>query len=127
MSLDDVRMNLEVVKYCATVLFLESSLPDIITGNHRVPRYHRVVMSASHLLSSLVQTCTRFLQVQLQKMFQISLAGVGNSEHHPRISLLTHHTGGENIDVSNPVQPDPFNMGLLRNEIKPMPFNQMSP
>ncbi|KAK4779287.1 hypothetical protein SAY86_006815 [Trapa natans] len=32
-SLDDVRMNLEVVKYCATVLFLESSLPDILTSN----------------------------------------------------------------------------------------------
>ncbi|KAL9266022.1 NEN2-like protein [Drosera capensis] len=30
-SLDDVRMNLEVVKYCATVLFLESSLPDVLT------------------------------------------------------------------------------------------------
>ncbi|KAB2053434.1 hypothetical protein ES319_A12G188200v1 [Gossypium barbadense] len=66
-------MNLEVVKYCATVLFLESSLPDILTRNHRVPRYHRVVMTASHLPSSLVQTCTPFLQVQLQKMFQIYL------------------------------------------------------
>ncbi|XP_010258260.1 PREDICTED: protein NEN2-like [Nelumbo nucifera] len=32
-SLDDVRMNLEVLKYCATVLFLESCLPDISTTN----------------------------------------------------------------------------------------------
>ncbi|XP_020104184.1 protein NEN1-like [Ananas comosus] len=35
-SIDDVRMNLEVVKYCATVLFLEASLPDILSVNSLV-------------------------------------------------------------------------------------------
>ncbi|XXG74974.1 hypothetical protein AAC387_Pa07g3571 [Persea americana] len=31
-SLADVRMNLEVLKHCATILFLESSLPHVLTG-----------------------------------------------------------------------------------------------
>ncbi|KAJ0987444.1 hypothetical protein J5N97_005800 [Dioscorea zingiberensis] len=35
-SLDDVRMNLEVLKYCATVLFLESNFTDIFRVNNLV-------------------------------------------------------------------------------------------
>ncbi|KAJ6678010.1 PROTEIN NEN4 [Salix viminalis] len=36
-SLDDVRMNLEVLKHCATVLFLESSLPSVLNAKWRNP------------------------------------------------------------------------------------------
>ncbi|XP_068314728.1 protein NEN4-like [Pyrus communis] len=32
-SLEDVRMNLEVLKNCATVLFLEANLPGVLNGN----------------------------------------------------------------------------------------------
>ncbi|XP_054822451.1 protein NEN1-like isoform X2 [Prosopis cineraria] len=35
-SLDDVRMNLDVLKHCAAVLFLESSLRDTSTVNSRI-------------------------------------------------------------------------------------------
>ncbi|GAB2283453.1 Protein nen4 [Dionaea muscipula] len=34
-SLDDARMSLEVVKHCATVLFLESSQPSLLHGRWR--------------------------------------------------------------------------------------------
>lgn len=37
-SLDDVRMNLDVLKYCATVLFLEASLPEVLTVENLMER-----------------------------------------------------------------------------------------
>ncbi|PPR92285.1 hypothetical protein GOBAR_AA28389 [Gossypium barbadense] len=100
-SLDDVRMNLEVVKYCATVLFLGSPISPSSDDGQSSPEQPSPNM---HTLSSSPTS---------ENVPNLSLAGVGNSEHHPRISLLTHHTGGANADMSNPVQPDPFNMGFL--------------
>ncbi|XP_054822510.1 protein NEN3-like isoform X1 [Prosopis cineraria] len=35
-SLDDIRVNLEVIKRCAAVMFLESSFPDVFTVNSGV-------------------------------------------------------------------------------------------
>ncbi|KAI5013793.1 hypothetical protein ZWY2020_046854 [Hordeum vulgare] len=56
-SLDDVRMNLEVLKYCATVLFLEASLPEVLIVENLVGTITRSKTDGATSLSLLHLCC----------------------------------------------------------------------
>ncbi|XP_061346609.1 protein NEN1-like [Gastrolobium bilobum] len=112
-SLDDVRMNLEVLKYCATVLFLESSLPDIFTANSWVSP-NATTRSRSNGKSPSEGS---LLNMNKDSILLSSPA----TENHPILSLaMMSSTKGAAPNTGHPniVQSDPYNFSALRDEIK---------
>ncbi|KAF2318007.1 hypothetical protein GH714_041334 [Hevea brasiliensis] len=110
-SLDDVRMNLEVLKYCATVLFLESSLPDAF------PEKSWVSPNATTRSRTNGKSLLEGLGINIDapssssKFENFSPGDHGNEGNHPLFSQLT-------IVASKTSPPDSFDMGSLSNEMR---------
>ncbi|CAK9138141.1 unnamed protein product [Ilex paraguariensis] len=121
-SLDDVRMNLEVLKYCATVLFLESSLPDIFTTNSWVSPNATTRSRSNGVGSSEGMGLNTNLPSRSAKVENHPTSSSTSHilENHPILSLMTPNTG---VEIPDPIVPniataDPFDMGPLRNEME---------
>lgn len=108
-SLDDVRMNIEVLKYCATVLFLESSLPDAFpekswvspNATTRSRKNGKAPLEGLGINIDAPSSSSRFENISPEDR--------GNEGNHPLIALLT--------SVASNTSPDPFDMGTLSNEM----------
>ncbi|KAM7475649.1 hypothetical protein LguiB_022892 [Lonicera macranthoides] len=118
-SLDDVRLNLEILKYCATVLFLESSFPNIFTTNSWVSP-NATTRSRSNgkaflELTGLSTSPSSSSSLEIRNNRTSPPPNYTIEESHPIFSLATPGTGEE---VPNPVesiisQPNAFDMGSL--------------
>ncbi|KAL2516082.1 Protein NEN1 [Forsythia ovata] len=130
-SLDDVRMNLEVLKYCATVLFLESSLPDIFTENSWVSP-NATTRSRSNGKISVEQASQNVNTPSSSVRAEIHSTSPTSDEIgeiHPILSLVMPNRGEVTGDLieSIPARSDPFNMVALSDEMvkDPLPEDNM--
>ncbi|KAF5730166.1 hypothetical protein HS088_TW20G00538 [Tripterygium wilfordii] len=123
-SLGDVRMNLEVLKYCATVLFLESSLPDIFTEKSWVSpnattRSRTNGKSSPGGVSPNVNTTSSSSKLANNPI--LSTTDQVMDQYNPLLSLAS--SGSSSTDecfnsvASDTTRSDPFDMGSLSNEM----------
>ncbi|KAK9080426.1 hypothetical protein SSX86_000184 [Deinandra increscens subsp. villosa] len=111
----DVRMNLEVLKYCATVLFLESSLPDIFTENSWVSP-NATTRNRGSGKSAVEATGSSTSPPSSSR----NIDHHNSPPTHPIFSLAASSAGEpvQNGVETGHAQPDPFDLGPLVDKIE---------
>ncbi|XP_010537378.1 PREDICTED: protein NEN3 [Tarenaya hassleriana] len=119
-SLDDVRMNLEILKYCATVLFLESSVPDVLTAMswfspRTSPRRRSNEKPSPNGIKAAVDSSFSSAKLDLNSSSTDSEEG----ENNPMTSLLEHSSDVDSSKsaFSKSCDADPSDISTLFNKL----------